>query len=550
MDIKAILERQGSLESDRSTFDAVWQDAARELFPRGDEFRSKTTQGTRRNLAQVDAFPLLALHRYAAAMDSGMTPRTTTWHHLATGEEEIDEQPEVKAYLEQLNRILWRTRYSPRANFAAQNHEVFLAGGAFGNGVVYAEAHPSGGARYRVMPLSQCYWRTNTFGRVDTFHRKFEMPVRELVRKFNQPGDDLGQKVSDLYQRGKLDDPFTLLHVVMPREDYDRSLIGRRGQPFTDLYVSVDDAHVTRSAGFYEFPYAIHRHAIAPGEDYGRGPGMDHLPDISMLQRMSRTIIDVGELEADPPLLLPNDDVLTQFRVAPGGRMFGGLDHDGTRMVEPLMTRSNPTITRELIEDRRNQIDDAFLGVYFRVLLENPQMTATQAMLVAQQQGQMVSPVVGRAQSEYLGPLIRRESGILHRQGRHPVMPQAMREYLQATGESLGLTYESPMTRAAENEEGVAILRAFETLSPIAQVFGPEVFSRINPDELAKTVFEVHGVPQKVLFSDEEMQAKEGQQQAAAAIETMLQAAPVAAQTAKDLAQAQQISQSAPQPVA
>jgi hypothetical protein len=267
------------------------------------------------------------------------------------------------------------------------------------------------------------------------------------------------------------------------------------------------------------------------------------LPDISMLNEMRRTMIEAANMAVDPPTL-SRDDV-SEFDLAPGTHNPGTMDDNGRPMVMPWSNGAQPGIAREMMMDTRNQIDDGFMGVYFRVLLENPNMTATQAMLIAQQQGQMTAPVIGRMQSEWLGPMIRRESGILYRQGKHPEMPQVIRDWIERTGKALTIEYQSPMTRAARAEEAVGILRAFETLAPIAQI-DPTIYKRFDTAEVARIVAEVNGVPAKAMKSPEVMAAEDEQEQAQAELGQILQAAPIAAQTAQTLANTQRLSQNNP----
>ena len=109
-------------------------------------------------------------------------------------------------------------------------------------------------------------------------------------------------------------------------------------------------------------------------------------------------------------------------------------------------------------------INDAFLVTLFQILVDAPQMTATEAMLRAQEKGALLAPTMGRQQSEFLGPLIEREIDILSRAGALPPMPDA----LVKAGGMVEVEYQSPLNRAQRSEEGVAILRTLESLAPLA----------------------------------------------------------------------------------
>lgn len=546
MDINAICRRQGALESHRSNFESLWENAAKRLMPHHDDFRTKRASGSQRNHQRYDAFPQLALNRYAAAMESGLTPRTQVWHSVSTGVDELDQEPGPKAWLEECSRILWRNRYSPRANFANQNHEVLLSHGAFGNGCLFIEADDDGnGCVYRSIHLSQCYIEQDRHGRNDTVHRKFEMTTRGMAERFGE--DKLPGKAGVAWAAGKLDEKFEILHVVMPRRDYEKGRLDHSGKKFTDIYIFLDNKEPLiglNDSGFHEMPYAFARGVTSSEEIYGRGPGIQLLPDIMMLNEMRRDMIEAANMAVDPPTLLHESNVLSEFRLQPGARNYGGVDDNGRQMAVPYMNGSDTGLTLELIKDVRDQIDDAMMGIYFRTLRENPNMTATQALLLSQQQGQMTGPTIGRLQSEYLDTLIRRESGILHRQGKHPEIPEEMAEYLIQSRERLSINYESPLTRAAMASEAIAVQQTFESLAPWAQVVGPEVYASFDTSKVARLLSRVNGVPQDVMKTDEQMAEEADAQQQQAAMQQILEAAPVAAQTVKTMgeAQAQQAS--------
>jgi hypothetical protein len=538
MNADDLIRRHDAMIGRRQNWDNLWERVARLVLPSMDDFNSRRAPGEDRNLQQYDGFPMAALDKFAAAIEAGLMPRTTLWHHLITGDEAVDADHGAKVFLEGLNKTLWETRYSPRANFASQAHEKRLSLGAFGTGAMLVEARQGGGIKYRTIHLSEICILDSAEGLIDTVHRDFELTARQAIQMFR---DRCPQKIQDAYNKGEMHKKFRFVHCVGPREDYDSGMIDHH--PFAGYYVFVDGREIVGEEGFYEQPYIVTRYSVSPREVYGRSPAIAHLPDISMLNEMRRTMIEAANMAVDPPTL-SRDDV-SEFDLAPGTHNPGTMDDNGRPMVMPWSNGAQPGIAREMMMDTRNQIDDGFMGVYFRVLLENPNMTATQAMLIAQQQGQMTAPVIGRMQSEWLGPMIRRESGILYRQGKHPEMPQVIRDWIERTGKALTIEYQSPMTRAARAEEAVGILRAFETLAPIAQI-DPTIYKRFDTAEVARIVAEVNGVPAKAMKSPEVMAAEDEQEQAQAELGQILQAAPIAAQTAQTLANTQRLSQNNP----
>jgi hypothetical protein len=211
---------------------------------------------------------------------------------------------------------------------------------------------------------------------------------------------------------------------------------------------------------------------------------------------------------------------------------YGGVDDQGRQVVQPLQTGARVDIGMEMMEQRRKVINDAFLITLFQILVDAPNMTATEAMLRAQEKGALLAPTMGRQQSEMLGPMIERELDILARAGVLPQMPEAMIE----RGGEIEIEYVSPLNRAQRAEEGVAILRTLESIIPLAQ-YDPSVLMVFDPEMIARELSEINGVPAKILRSREQIESMKMQQAEQAQAEQLLQAAPVVANSAKTMAE-------------
>jgi hypothetical protein len=533
---KSLMDRQSQLEAIRAPWETLWRKVSELVLPDKADF-SGFARGEQRNLRQYDAFPMGALDKFAAAIEAGLTPPSAVWHKLMTGIASLDDDIEARRYLDALNLQIWRARYSPMSGFVGQAHEVRLDLGLFGTGCMLIEARRGGGIRYQSVHLSEIWIDIGHMGQVDTVHRKTMMTARQIVQKF---GDQAPKKARDAFDKGEMGREFEILHCCRPAEDGDKRFPGRS---YVGDYVFCDENAVIQSEGYYEQPYIVSRYAVSTKERYGRGPAVQYLPDIAMLNEMNRTVIEAAAMTVDPPLL--SHEMVSEFDLVPGAYNPGTLDDNGRALVQAFSSRTDPGITLEMIRDVRQKIDDGFLGLYFRVLLENPQMTATQAMLIAQQQGQMTTPIIGRLQEEWLGPMIRRESGILYREGKHPQMPEVLKEYFAETREPMRIEYESPMARAARGEDAVAMLRGFEGLAPMAQI-DPSVYDVIDPQEASRAFLEVSGFPARAMRSRQQAQAVAQGREQTAEMGMALQAAPVAAQAAKTLAEAQRARASIP----
>lgn len=525
-----IIREHEQMVSDRGVWEEHWREIAERVLPRQDWFQaSNKTPGEKRTEKVFDATAGLALERFAAAMESMLTPRTMRWHKLKVRNPAISDNKAIQAYLDEVTNILFQVRYNPKANFASQVHENYMSLGAFGTGAIFIDDVIGTGIRYRSIHLSEVYFCENYAGIIDKVHRKFEMTARQAAQRWGV--DRLPEKVRAALEK-QPETKFEFIHCVKPNDDMMPGRRDYRGMPYVSYYISTDGKSIISEGGFRTMPYAVSRYVTAPKEIYGRSPAMTVLPEIKMINEMSKTVIRAAHKIVDPPLLLQEDGVLQAFNARPGALNFGGVNERGEQMVQPLQTGARVDIGMEMMEQRRKVINDAFLITLFQILVESPNMTATEAMLRAQEKGALLAPTMGRQQSEMLGPMIERELDILANAGVLPPMPDELAEM----GGDVEIEYVSPLNRAQRAEEGVAILRTLESVTPLAQI-DPSVMMIFNPEMIARELSEINGVPAKVLRSREEIEAMKMEQAQMAEAQQLLQAAPVVANSAKALAE-------------
>jgi len=533
-----ILRRLERMQSDRAVFDEHWREIAERILPRADWFRVSRAPGAKRNEKVFDATANLALERFAAAMESMLTPRTQRWHRLRTLDPDLSEAPVVRAWLDQVTEILFNVRYAPRANFASQANECYMSLGAFGTGGLFIDDALGRGIRYRSIHLSEMFIAENHQGVIDTVYRKFQMTARQAAQKWTL--SKLPTQIKEAAEKFP-DQQFDFVHAVHPNTDKKPGRKDYRGMDFYSCYISVLGRKELSKGGFRSMPYAVGRYVVGPKEIYGRSPAMTVLPDVKMLNEMSKTVIRAAHKIVDPPLLLQEDGALQAFDLRPGALNYGGVNDQGQQVVHPLQTGARVDIGLEMMDQRRRVINDAFLVTLFQILVETPSMTATEAMLRAQEKGALLAPSMGRQQSELLGPMIERELDILAKADALPVMPPELRR----AGGMVDIEYVSPLNRAQRAEEGVAILRTLESVSPLAQI-NPAILDIFDPEAIARELANINGVPTKVLRSKDMLEQMKAQQAQAAQAQQLLAAAPVVGDAAKNLAQAQAIAGASP----
>lgn len=533
--LNQILRDQSSMEVSRKTWEQHWEEVAERCLPRASGFTRKKQDGSKRNEKAIDSTPILALERFAAAMESVITPRTQTWHGLQN--EKFADDSEVQEYYEACTKVLFRVRYAPHGNFANQMSENYVSIGAFGNGCIFVDEVPGKGTRYICYPLQEIYFEENYQGIIDLVHRKFCLTARQAVQQFGK------DNLPDFIQRAAENSPLTkyeFIHRVWPNDKVrygqdGEPVPGPDGMPWKSVYISISGKKIVREGGYHTIPYCIARYYKSPGETYGRGPGMTALPDIKVLNEMNKETLIGAQLANRPPVLVTDDGALDAFSLVPGSINSGAVSQNGSPLAMPFNTGAQPQLGLEMMDQKRQLINDIFLVTLFQILVQNPNMTATEAMLRAQEKGQLLAPTAGRIMSEQLGPMIEREVDICARMGLFPDPP---RQLLEA-GMEFDIDYKSPLIRMQKSDEGSGIAQTLQIATSVAQ-FQPDVMQMFKYGDIMREFADINGMPRSLLLDqEEEAVAKEAAQQQQQ-LANLLQAAPNIATTADKLASAEQ----------
>ncbi|TXG77589.1 phage head-tail adapter protein, partial [Candidatus Dojkabacteria bacterium] len=390
------------LSGDRGNFESHWLEIADRVIPaHRNMFQAQgmlSSKGEKRTEFIFDSTASIALNRFSAILDSMLTPRNGTWHRVLPSNRDLNKDRQVKLWFDELNRLLFKYRYAPKANFSSQNQQQYKSLGAYGTGSMFIDRLKSEpGLRYRNIHLGEIYFAENHQGIVDTALRYFAMTVRQAMQKW-------GEKLPESIKKAAKVNPeteFYFIHCVKPRQDRQMKRVDYKGMPFASYYVSVEGKELLEEGGFSSFPYATSRYEQAPGEVYGRSPAMDVLPAIKTLNEQKKTVLKQGHRTVDPVILAYDDGILNGFNLTPGAMNAGGVTKDGRPLVHTLPI-GRVDIGKDLMDDERSVINDAFLVTLFQILVETPTMSATEVLERTREKGILLAPTIGRQQSEYL----------------------------------------------------------------------------------------------------------------------------------------------------
>lgn len=531
--------RFSQMSAARSNFENQWEEVS-QLIDTGAAgsftYGNSTSPGVKKTHQQIDASGMVALERFGAILDSLLTPRNMTWHTLTADDDYVMKDRATQLWFENTTRKLFKYRYTPTANFSAQNQGHYRSLGAYGTAGTFIDKFDSGpipqvGLRYKNIPMGELFLTENHQGRIDGFVRWMRFTARQAYQKF--PTTFPVQLKSALEKDSQ--EKFDFLHCVWPRDDYEPDLILMpQSRPYVSFYVSMTGKRVVGDEeGYFTFPLAGSRYMQAPNETYGRGPAIMVLPALKTLNQEKKIFLKSGHRAADP-VLLTADDGLVGMNMRPGAFNAGAVNSDGRPLVHVLPT-GNIQITEKMMAEEKMLINDLFLVNLFQILTETPTMTATEVIERTNEKGILLAPTVGRQQSEYLGTLIERELDVLSQERLLDPMPPRLRE---AQG-NYSVVYTSPLSRMMRASEASGFWRTVEQATNLANITqDPSVLDPFDFEVAIPATAEINGTLPSWMAAPEKVAAKRQARAQQAQAQQQIAAAP--AQAALMSAQAKQ----------
>lgn len=524
--VKKYVEKQNKLESERRQWETHWQEALDYIIPRKGNVTNVDLPGSKRGNELFDTTAIHANQILAAALHSMLTNPTSRFFDLVTNDSSLDDLEDVKMYLQECSSRMFQILNN--SNFQTEIHELYIDLVAIGTACMFIGEHDDRVVHFATRPMKEIYVDENNLGIIDTVHRKFDWKLRQIVQEFGEKS--LPEKLLKKYKDGN-EDTHCIVHAVHPMSDEDKDSGRYGGKTFKSCYIlDGEDPAILSEGGFNEMPYIIPRWTKTSGEKYGRGPGMDMLPDIKMVNRMMETVLKGAQKTVDPPLMVTDDGVIGNVRLTPGGltrvRPFNEAP------IRPLITDARIDFGQQVVELVRQRIKAGFYVDQLQ-LVQSDRMTTVEVNQRVEETLRLMGPVLGRQHFESLAPMIDRLFGICSRRNLLPAPPKVLQ------GRRVDVQYSSMIAKAQRASEGQMLTRAIGMAAPIIQAI-PSTLDNLNGDAALKYIFDMNGIPHKLLNTDEvvkkqrdsraQMQAQAmQQQQQQAEMDSMSKVAPLVA---------------------
>jgi len=549
-----LIDQANALVAQRAELERTWDFISRLLMPHPDRRWRRGTVSNDRDALEgwaagskvserarliYDITGIIALERLTTGMISLITPDSEKWQGLQQddpfGAVMDDAQTE---WAEAVRDYLFTVRYDPRSGWALANQAAIRSAAALGTGAYIIEEveGANGGTAAQIpyratnLPLSDNYLTVNGQGFHDQNYRFMSLEARVAATLFNGNLSPQAMKMANDPQQWST--RIQILHYVGERKEKGPLSGVQTNMPIASIYVEMATKHEISHGGFGYWPIIVYNWNQMTDSPYGESAAMLVMSEVAAAQVMAKNTILASQQHIKPPVGTTDDGAMNRPNLNPGAINFGALDAQGNPKIKPLTTGADPRLSQVVLDASRQQIKDGLYTSLWQILIQNPNMTATEAMIRANEKGELLGPIGARIQHG-LARLTDAELTILSQKDAfNPRSPLAVPQKMQ--GKKLTTKFASPLERLRRSQELIGIQ---QTVGIAASLFQADqsVMDNLDSDEIIRVSREITGAPAKILrHRDEVEQIREqrAQQQQLAAAQQVADVAKTGAEAA------------------
>lgn len=549
IDVKRLIREGDKLFAARGSLLSLWQEIAENFYVERADFTRERDWGEDFAAHLSSSYPLMVRRELGNQLGGILRPRAQEWFFGTVDKPERLNRT-GKEWLEWATGKQRKVMYNRLSNFVRATRQADHDWSSFGQGVLgYGLDFKTITMLYEHWHLRDCAWSERYNGQIGCLHRVWRPSADQLLQLFDEPekrGEDCSvhQKVRDMLAQENGQGIVTCRHVALLAADY-----GIRSRlPYVHIWIDIENEHVMRVTERRTFGYVVPRWVTISGSQYAySGATVIALPDARLIQSMSLTLLEAGEMAVRPPMIAVKEVIRGDVALYPGGITWADAEYD-ERLGEVLrpITQDKGALPwgMEMEQDKRQMLSQAF---YLNKLSmpsasTNREMTAYEVAQLVQQYIREALPLFEPIEQEYSAPLCEGTFEELLNGtdcfGAYRDIPQSVR------GQDVTFTYESPLNRAIERMKGQQLAEGQSIVASAMQI-DPSVVSTLDMRIGVRDALEGVGIPAKWMRDEQaveqmaqQMQAKQAQAQQMQMAQAGADIAATAGAAERDLASA------------
>lgn len=539
-DTKKLIERGNKLFSKRSSILTLWQDIADNFYPERADFTITRSIGDEFAANLNSSYPIIVRRELGNSFGAMLRPRSEEWFAVSVErEDQLDRSG--KEWLEWASGVQRKAMYDKNAQFVRATKEGDNDFAAFGQCVISREIDWERKAPnvpppllYRCWHLKDVAWCEDYNGKISEVHRNWCPEIGYLKKRFRS----LHQTVSSSTDEQK---EIKCRHIVMRSEDYDSKF----RTPFVSIFLDIENNHVLEETGARSLIYTIPRWQTVSGSQYAYSPAtVAGLPDARLLQAMTLTLLEAGEMAVRPPLIGVKEAIRSDVQVFAGGITWADAEYDERmgEVLRPLVQdKSGLPFGLEISQDTRQMLAACFYLNKLTLPPADREMTAFETGQRIQEYIRSALPLFEPMEHEYNGEVCEGTFEDMFNTG-HFGPPDEIPESLR--GAEIRFKFQSPLHDAIERKKGQKFLEAKQLIAE-AVALDPSSVATLDARKALRDALDGIGTPAAWLREEEEVEALAEQQQQAQQAAQMAQQVGGAAQVAEQVGKAGQALEAA-----
>lgn len=518
--IQEYLERYDNYKTKKANWNNSWQLVGEYIHTRKQDFTGREPEGSFLNEEIFDTTAITARKRSSSAL-IGM---------LWNGKVKLKPTRDLEVlgnfddYFSYITEVVNDQLNHPNAGLGLALNEYsndVTSFGTSGVGVFEGEMSP---LIFRPYSVQNMAIDEGLNGRIDTIFTEYKWTAKRLVQEFDL--NMVSEKTRGLIRDGKIDEKVSVLNIVEPRKEFDREKRNVQNFPYTDIWIEIDAKHMIAESGFHEIPISVGRLEKRIGEIYGRGWGMQAMPDVLMINQMVEDYAIIAEKLGEPPLGLMSDgdlgaqEIDTSSRALNVFRASGRLE--GQSPIFPLYTVGDPSAILLFIQELRERISDHFNVDILLDFMNQKEMTLGETQIRNNLRFQALQGIISRQIAELFNPVITRSVNLLARMGllgANPmdqesvtmlrrqdrvseIIPEEIIQFIASGKPWFDIIYNTPATRMQNAES----LNGSLQLIQVAASLGPEAMDNVDIDEAMRYIADQTGVPDDIIRNSSEIE--------------------------------------------
>ena len=537
-------ERAGKLFSDRKAITTLWQEIAENFYPQRADFTIRRYIGEEFAEHLYSSYPILVHRDLSNSFAAMLRPRTKEWFEI-----EVDEQDKVsqagKAWLEWARKRMRSAMYDRRAQLIRATSEGDADFAAFGQCLITREINwntESPHLLYRCFHLRDAGWSEQADGSIGEIYFKWEPTVKQLFEQFGE--DALHELVKKTKTKQNLR-KIKCMRCVMTTDVYAGQQNQFKNYPWVLVYLDCENNHIISEIGVWSHGVILPRWQTVSGSQYAYSPAtVAGLPDARLLQAMSLTLLEAGEMSVRPPMIATQDAIRGDIQLYSGGITWADVEYDERKgdVLRPI-TQDRRGLPQGY-EQRDTQMAMLAEAFYINKLTLPPpegDMTAFEVGQRVEEYVRAALPLFEPMEHEYNGQLCEDTFDALLRAGALGSvqdMPPDLR------GRGVHFKFISPLHDAMERKEASTFLEASE-LMRVALEFDPSGMAHYDSGSALRSALEGIGVQAQHIRPERIAKQIIAENAAQAAAEEQAAIARDAGAAEREFAQADKLSRAA-----